>query len=37
LTLRTIEDAYQEALKVEEKLVRKKNQRGRGKSPTRGR
>ena len=31
MSVRTMEDAYQFALKVEEKLARKHNQRGRGK------
>jgi hypothetical protein len=31
-----VEDAYQMDLKAEEKLIRKKNQRGRGRSQTRG-
>jgi hypothetical protein len=31
-TIRTVEDAYQMALKVEEKLKRKPAQRGRGRS-----
>jgi hypothetical protein len=35
-TIRTVEDAYQMALKVEEKLSRKLAQRGRGKSHPRG-
>jgi hypothetical protein len=33
VTMRTVEDAYQVSLKVEEKLVRKKIQRGKGKIP----
>jgi hypothetical protein len=37
MTMRTMEDAYQVALKAEEKLARKKSQRNRGKSPSRGR
>jgi hypothetical protein len=37
MTMRTVEDAYQVALKVEEKLARKQSQRNRGKSPNRGR
>ena len=37
LSLKTIEDAYQESLKEEEKMLRKKNQRNRGKSSARGR
>ena len=36
LTIRTVEDAYQMALKAEEKLSRKQGQRGRGKSQPRG-
>jgi hypothetical protein len=36
MTIRTVEDAYQMALKVEEKLSRKKSQRGRGRSQPRG-
>jgi uncharacterized protein YjbK len=32
LTIRTVEDAYQMALKAEEKLSRKQGQRGRGRS-----
>jgi uncharacterized protein YjbK len=32
VTIRTVEDAYQMALKAEEKLSRKKSQRGRGRS-----
>jgi hypothetical protein len=35
LTIRTVEDAYQMALKDEEKLSRKQGQRGRGKSQPR--
>jgi hypothetical protein len=35
-TIRTIEDAYQMALKAEEKLSRKQGQRGRGRSQPRG-
>ena len=31
ISVRTVEDSYQLALKVEEKLTRKQNQRGRGK------
>jgi hypothetical protein len=34
--MRTVEDAYQIALKAEEKLARKQSQRNRGKSPNRG-
>eukprot|EP00253_Pinus_taeda_P012243 PITA_12243 len=33
LSLKTVEDAYQAALKAEEKLLRKQNQRNRGKNP----
>ena len=36
LSLKTIEDAYQESLKAEEKMLRKQNQRNRGKSSVRG-
>jgi hypothetical protein len=36
LTIRMVEDAYQMALKVEEKLSRKQSQRGRGRSQPRG-
>ena len=36
VTIQTVEDAYQMALKDEEKLSRKKGQRGRGKSQPRG-
>jgi hypothetical protein len=36
MTIRTIEDAYQLALKAEEKLSRKQGQRGRGRSQSRG-
>jgi hypothetical protein len=35
-TIRTVEDAYQMALKEEEKLSRKLAQRGRGRSQPRG-
>jgi hypothetical protein len=35
--MRSMEDYYQVALKEEEKLVRKKSQRNRGKFPSRGR
>jgi hypothetical protein len=35
-TIRTVEDAYQMALKVEEKLSRKQGQRGQGRSQPRG-
>ena len=37
LNLKTIEDAYQAALRAEEKMLRKQNQRNRSKSPARGR
>jgi hypothetical protein len=33
MSMRTVEDAYNFALKAEEKLVRKQNHQGRGKSP----
>jgi hypothetical protein len=36
VTIRTVEDAYQMALKVEEKLSRKQGQRGQGRSHPRG-
>jgi hypothetical protein len=36
VTIRTVEDAYQMALKAEEKLSRKQSQRGRGRSQPRG-
>jgi hypothetical protein len=36
MTIQTIEDAYQMALKDEEKLSRKQGQRGRGRSQSRG-
>ena len=36
MTLQTVEDAYQMALKAEEKLSRKQGQRGRGRSQARG-
>jgi hypothetical protein len=36
LTIRTVEDAYQMALKAEEKLGRKQGQQGRGRSQPRG-
>jgi hypothetical protein len=36
VTIRTVEDAYQMALKAEEKLSRKQGQRGRGRSQPRG-
>jgi hypothetical protein len=32
MTIQTVEDAYQMALKAEEKLSRKQGQRGRGRS-----
>ena len=35
-TIRTVEDAYQMALKAEEKLSRKPGQRGRGRSQPKG-
>jgi hypothetical protein len=35
-TVRTVEDAYQMALKAEEKLARKKSQQNRGRSLNRG-
>jgi hypothetical protein len=35
-TIRTVEDAYQLALKAEEKLSRKQSQRGRGRSQPKG-
>ena len=35
-TIRTVEDSYQMALKAEEKLSRKKGQRGQGRSQPRG-
>jgi hypothetical protein len=37
MTMRTVEYAYQVALKAEEKLEMKKIQRNKGKSPNRGR
>eukprot|EP00253_Pinus_taeda_P010891 PITA_10891 len=37
LSLKMIEDAYQATLKAEEKMLRKQNQRNRGKSSARGR
>ena len=37
LNLKTVEDAYQVSLKVEEKLLRKKNQGNKGKNMVRGR
>jgi hypothetical protein len=36
LTIRTVEDAYQMALKAEEKLSRNQGQRGRGRSQPKG-
>ena len=36
MTLRTVEDAYQMALKAEEKMSRKQIQRGRGRCHPRG-
>jgi hypothetical protein len=36
ITIRTVEDAYQMALKAEEKLSRKQGQRGRGRSHPKG-
>jgi hypothetical protein len=36
MIVRTMEDVYQIALKAEEKLARKQSQRGRGRSPNRG-
>jgi hypothetical protein len=33
MSVMTVEDAYQFALKVEEKLAKKQNQQGRGRSP----
>jgi hypothetical protein len=36
VTIRTVEDAYQMALRAEEKLSRKQGQRGRGRSQPRG-
>jgi uncharacterized protein YjbK len=36
VTIRTVEDSYQMALKAEEKLSRKQGQRGRGRSQPRG-
>jgi hypothetical protein len=36
VTIRTMEDAYQMALKAEEKLSQKQGQRGRGRSQPRG-
>ena len=35
VTIKTVEDAYQMALKAEEKLSRKQSQRGRGRSQPR--
>ena len=37
LSLKTIEDAYQAILKAKEKMLRKQNQRNRGRSSVRGR
>ena len=37
LSLKTIEDSYQAALKAEEKTLRKQSQKNRGKNPVRGR
>ena len=37
LNLKTIENSYQAALRVKEKMLRKQNQRNRGKSPEKGR
>jgi hypothetical protein len=37
ITMRTMEDAYRVAMKVEEKLARKQSQRNKGKIPNRGR
>jgi hypothetical protein len=36
VTIKTVEDAYQIALKAKEKLSRKQGQRGRGRSQTLG-
>ena len=36
MLVRTIEEAYQYALKAEEKLARKQSQRGRGRKPNKG-
>jgi hypothetical protein len=36
MIIRNVEDAYQMAMKDEEKLSRKQGQRGRGRSQTRG-
>jgi hypothetical protein len=36
MSVRTVEDAYQIALKAEEKLARKQSQRNRGRSPNKG-
>jgi hypothetical protein len=36
VTIRTVEDMYQMALRAEEKLSRKQGQRGRGRSHPRG-
>ena len=37
LNLKIVEDEYQVALKVEEKFIRKQNQRNKGKNMVRGR
>ena len=37
LNLKTVEDAYQVASRVEEKILRKQNQKSRGRNTTRGR
>ena len=37
LNFKTIKDAYQAASRVEEKLLRKQNQKNRGRNPTRER
>jgi hypothetical protein len=36
MTIQMVEDAYQMALKAEEKMSRKQGQRGRGRSQARG-
>jgi hypothetical protein len=36
MTMRTVEDAYQVALKAEEKMAKKQSQRNREKIPSRG-
>jgi hypothetical protein len=36
MTIRMVEDSYQMALKVEEKMSQKQGQRGRGRSQSRG-